>query len=356
MQVDGDEGWDEKAAARVRASTACHDIAVVAAALKAAQGDVDLAIEKVIELLSQQCGDEKEGCEDTEAKGPGHAAEAPQPCPAGQAAVQLGSSEQMSDIGSLFIERCEGHEPPEADAGQASQQTADDNATAGQQGEEGEVHQHLSHSLHHCMEGQAALCSQSLAGKQLVGHEEVFAAAELRNTAQTGMASMGTREAVAVLTCTVGTNQDEHSTYGSGSSQHAASTKPAEQQRQWQPSPKPSPDPSHGETLARGIEQHSASSSSDEGGGGPPRTNANTAGIKVKAATMSGKGVRVGSRGAATGAKAPSRNKQCPCGSKQKYKNCCGSPRRLAAAEGGSGSKAAIDPASSAAQLKAIVL
>ncbi|KAJ9525321.1 hypothetical protein QJQ45_020866, partial [Haematococcus lacustris] len=136
--VDGDEGWDERAAARVKASTACHDRAVVAAALKAAQGDVDLAIEKVIELLSQQCGDEKEGCEDTEAKGPGQAAEAPQPCPAGQAAVQLGSSEQMSDIGSLFIEKCEGHEPPEADAGQASQQTADDNATAGQQGEEGE--------------------------------------------------------------------------------------------------------------------------------------------------------------------------------------------------------------------------
>ncbi|GAB4817132.1 hypothetical protein N2152v2_004178 [Parachlorella kessleri] len=45
------------------------------------------------------------------------------------------------------------------------------------------------------------------------------------------------------------------------------------------------------------------------------------------------KGVKLKARGSRGEAKAPSRNKACPCGSKQKYKNCCGGRRAGAAAK-----------------------
>ncbi|PNW83370.1 hypothetical protein CHLRE_05g246050v5 [Chlamydomonas reinhardtii] len=309
----GSEPWDERDEARVAASTACRDLGLVRAALSAAGGDVEAAVEKVIEMLAEQA-EAEEGAEEVgekeekEVKEEGAGKEAE---PGGEGGV--------SDVASITNgagdgsggggagggggggsggngEAATGARPPDAEpkVGRGGEMTSAGAAVAG------------------AAAAEAAAAGEA-AGPAPAPAEARVPSTALRETdADAASATAASAAGAAVATATAATATAATATADPATSATA---------------------PSSSTTGPGG-----ASADATGGAGEPAPGEAKGAGRKAPDSAKR-RGIVVGSRSssssssaaAAGSSSAPANNKRCPCGSNKKYKACCG-PAAAAAA------------------------
>ncbi|GLC46448.1 hypothetical protein PLESTF_000847500 [Pleodorina starrii] len=262
----GDGSWDERDERRVVTSTACTDMALVRKALEEARGDVEGAIERVIEALAAVA--EEPAVEEPGAMGDSAASSAASEPPAASALSSTAPpAKEVSAVGTTPANRhvaCLGEEVSEQGSGDGDPGTrgvatvrrgsgADDTSANPGDGAYGGGTEGDGSGI-----GIAAMSSSSPAGAAATAAEGLGAAA---NTTSATTASQAP---------------------------------PPQQQQQQQP-------------AAAAAATAPAAKTSRVGG--------------TRVAVGKGVTRRTSATAASSG---PSNNKPCPCGSKKKYKACCG--------------------------------
>ncbi|KAG2430861.1 hypothetical protein HXX76_009835 [Chlamydomonas incerta] len=277
----GSGAWDERDAARVAASTACRDWGLVRRALQAAAGDVEAAIEKVIEMLAEQV-EAEEGEEEGER-------------PQGTAEQEAGEAGRGAQAGGG-----EGASGPGAGGGDEAKVEAEAKAVgAARQAPAG-----------------SADAPEAASGRG--GAAAAEAVGSLTAVAEVGATGQSPPEARVPSTAL----RETDATAGSPASQPPATAAAAAATA-----------PGPGAATAATASSSTAAAAADANGGGAGSTAGEAKGVARKVEARR-RGIVLGSSSSGSSAaasSAPANNKRCPCGSSKKYKACCG-PAAAAAA------------------------
>ncbi|KAG2445061.1 hypothetical protein HYH02_008929 [Chlamydomonas schloesseri] len=322
-QAGGGASWDERDEGRVAARTACRDMGLVRQALQASGGDVEGAIERVIEMLAEQAEAEEGG------GGGGEAAAA------AAAAAGLDQVGKEGGRGQLAAQKGRGKEEEEEEAasraagggasasGSGGNGSGDGGGSAGSEAAGGAAAAGAGG-------GHSGSQAGSQAGAGVAGFAE-GASEQAPPGARVPSTALRETEAAAATSCA---SQQPATAAGAAEAAVQPTLLPAAASATAPTSPEAGPTLRGPGADAIGGGASAAPAAVGEVGGAN-----GAAGRKTEAAKRRGIAVGKGSGNSSSGissssaaaSSAPANNKRCPCGSNKKYKACCG-PAAAAAA------------------------